>query len=93
MAEHTATANAWPANSTAADQIPPGRKRLGWVLLIAATLVLLAAIVNGTVREPIENKTAGSSAGRTLFDANAILSEPLTGFGCADDNDNPTGTC
>ena len=56
-------------------------------------VVLFAAIVNGTVREPIENKMAGSSAGRTLFDANPILSEPLTGFGCADDNDNPTGTC
>ncbi|TIT76001.1 MAG: sugar ABC transporter permease, partial [Mesorhizobium sp.] len=45
MAEQTSTANAWPANSTPADLIPPGRKRLGWALMIAATLVLLAAIV------------------------------------------------
>ncbi|MDX8522341.1 carbohydrate ABC transporter permease [Mesorhizobium dulcispinae] len=45
MAEQTSTANAWPANSTASDLIPPGRKRLGWVLMIAATLALLATIV------------------------------------------------
>ncbi|TIQ36898.1 MAG: sugar ABC transporter permease [Mesorhizobium sp.] len=45
MAEQTSTANAWPANPTATDLIPPGRKRLGWALMIAATLALLATIV------------------------------------------------
>ena len=43
MAEQTSTANAWPANP--ADLIPAGRKRLGWGLLAAATLGLLAIIV------------------------------------------------
>src|SRR5262245_20953730 len=56
-------------------------------------VVLSAAIVKGTVLEPVENRTAGSSAGTTLFDTNEIFSEPVTGFSGVADNDNPTGIC
>ncbi|MDX8436721.1 sugar ABC transporter permease [Mesorhizobium abyssinicae] len=44
MADQTLPTNAWPANGVPADLIPPGRKRLGFALMAAATLGLLAVI-------------------------------------------------
>jgi multiple sugar transport system permease protein len=45
VADQTSTANQWPAGAGAYDLISPARKRLGWTLMTAATLGLLATIV------------------------------------------------
>ncbi|TPN48607.1 MULTISPECIES: sugar ABC transporter permease [unclassified Mesorhizobium] len=45
MTDQTSTANQWPADAGAYDLISPARKRLGWALMAAATLGLLAIIV------------------------------------------------
>ncbi len=45
VADQTSTANQWPAGAGAYDLISPARKRLGWTLMAAATLGLLATIV------------------------------------------------
>ncbi len=45
MANQTLPTNDWPANAVPSDLIPPGRKRLGWALMAAATLGLLATIL------------------------------------------------
>ncbi|MCZ8545213.1 sugar ABC transporter permease [Mesorhizobium qingshengii] len=44
MADQTSTANQWPADAAPYDLISPARKRLGWALMAAATLGLLATI-------------------------------------------------
>ena len=44
MADQTLPTNAWPANAVPSDLIAPGRKRLGRVLMVVATLGLLAII-------------------------------------------------
>jgi hypothetical protein len=55
--------------------------------------VVFGGIVNGTVRDPMENCTAGSSLGMMLFEVNVIVSEPERTFACGADKDNPIGSC
>jgi hypothetical protein len=56
-------------------------------------VVLPDGIVKSTVREPVENRTAGSSLGITLFDVKESVKVPDTGVGCAVDDDKPMLTC
>ncbi|MER9948927.1 sugar ABC transporter permease [Mesorhizobium sp. M0047] len=44
MANQTLPTDAWPADAAPYDLISPSRKRLGWALMAAATLGLLAVI-------------------------------------------------
>src|SRR5262249_5347515 len=46
-----------------------------------------------TCREPVENCTAGSSLGITLFDVKVIMSDPEMEVGCGADKDRPIGSC
>ncbi|TPK66439.1 sugar ABC transporter permease [Mesorhizobium sp. B2-4-19] len=45
VADQILPTNDWPANAVPSDLIPPGRKRLGWAVMAAATLGLLATIL------------------------------------------------
>ncbi|TRC89833.1 sugar ABC transporter permease [Mesorhizobium sp. WSM4310] len=45
LADQILPTNDWPANAVPSDLIPPGRKRLGWAVMTAATLGLLATIL------------------------------------------------
>ncbi|PBB28146.1 sugar ABC transporter permease [Mesorhizobium sp. WSM4312] len=45
LADQILPTNDWPANAVPSDLIPPGRKRLGWAVMAAATLGLLATIL------------------------------------------------
>jgi hypothetical protein len=55
--------------------------------------VAFAGIVKSTFREPVENWTAGSSLGITLFDVKVTMSEPKVGVGCGADRDRLIGSC
>src|SRR5215471_3215576 len=56
-------------------------------------VVVFAGIVKFTCRDPVENCTAGSSLGMTLFAVKVIVSVPDKAFGWGADNDNPIGIC
>ena len=55
--------------------------------------VVFAGIVKFTMREPVENCTAGSSLGMTLVEVKVIVSEPERAVGWGADKDNAIGIC
>ena len=55
--------------------------------------VVFCGMVKATVRDPLENRTAGSSMGSTLFEMNVIVMEPDRSFGCEADSEIPIGSC
>ena len=65
------------------------------IVVVGNTAVLpFAGIVKGTILEPFENITDGSSlVGATLVDVNERLREPDVGFGCGGETVKPMTIC